>query len=316
MAREWSFITNPFLNATAGSYPNARKISIFHDTALANGASDPFLGPIYTAYHPLHTAFMTAYNAWVSQGHVQIGETLSLSQLIVLLKGTKINLWDVGIQNVYNKKTSQYVTLLPHKRIPFQHGTQDELIEAVQSLSTNLTGITALASVKTDVDNFLNQLNTANNTQKSGKQSKATHSVLLENERIAICNAQYANLGSMINHFSATPENIADYFDVATIRAGAQVHFTGHLKPLHIHNICKHTFGVNDEITIKNDSAIALHVYLASAKNLPAPTGAHSIAANTKETVKAGQLGNVLDTFLLISNPDAHVTAHWELTID
>lgn len=316
MTRDWHFEINPFLVATRDSYPNARKISIFHDTALANVSTDPFFGPIYTAYHPLHTAFMTAYDAWVSQGHVQIGETLNLDQLLSLLLSSKISQWDVAIQNVYTKKTPQYATLLPHHRVPFQNGTQDDRIEAVKSLSTNLTGITALASVKTDVDNFYNQLNTANTTQKSGKTSKTAHSGSLETSRINICNSQYATLGLLINHFSTAPENISTYFDVATVRSGSQVHFTGHLKPAHIHCVCKHTFALLDSITIHNESTVVLHVYSGLTKDTPAPVMAIPIAAGAKQTVKAGTLGNVADTYLIISNPDAHVTAHWELTID
>jgi hypothetical protein len=316
MEREWTYLRNPFLYATRDSYIVAMKISTFHDSALANVSTDPFFGPIYTAYHPLHTAYKTAYDAWISQGHTQIGETLNLEQLLRLLSGSKIDQWDVAIQNVYNKKTPQYAALLPHHRVPFQQGKQEERFEAVKSLSTNLTGIAALASVKTDVDNFYNQLNTANTTQKTGKTSKTIHSGSLENQRITICNSQYATLGTLINHFSTTPDNIAAYFDVVTVRSSNQVHFTGHLKPGHIHCVCKHTFALLDSITIHNESTIALHVYLGVAKDTPAPVMAVPVAAGVKEVVKAGTLGNIADTYLIISNPDAHVTAQWELTLD
>jgi hypothetical protein len=322
MAKEWNFLSNPFLHATDGSYINGMKISTFHDSALANVSTDQFFGPIYTDYHPRHMAYQTAYDAWVSQGTIQISETLNLSQLLSLLSGSKIDQWDVAIQNVYSKKTVQYAALLAHHRVPFQHGKQEEIIEAVKSLGTNLTGITALASVKTDVDNFYNQLTAANTTQKSGKQSKTVNIGSLETARIAICNSQYATLGLLINHFSTTPDNIAAYFDLDTIRTASQVHFTGHLKPLTQHCVCKHTFTAADSIKIKNKSSVALHVYLSSAVNAAvaktiAPVAQPVIvAANTTETVKATQLGDLSSTNLMISNPDAAVTAQWELTIE
>jgi hypothetical protein len=322
MIRDWHFQINPFLVVTRDSYPNARKISIFHDTALSYVSTDPFFGPIYTAYHPLHLAFMSAYNAWVSQGQVQISETLNLTQLLSLLSSSKISQWDVAIQNVYAKKSVQYAALLPHKSIPFHNGTQEDRIEAVLALSTNLTGISALASVKTDVDNFYNQLDAARNSQKSVKTSKTLNSSSLETQRIAICNSQYATLGLVINHFSTTPENISTYFDVVTVRSGNQVHFTGHLKPLTQHCVCKHTFTAADSIKIKNESSVALHVYLSSAVNAAVsktfiPVAQPVIvAANTTETVKAPQLGDISSTNLMISNPDANVTAHWTLTIE
>jgi hypothetical protein len=316
MAKEWSFLSNPFLHATENSYIKAMQISTFHDTALANVSTDPFFGPIYTAYHPLHLAYRTAYDAWVSQGHTQLSETLGLEQLLSLLLSSKIDQWDIAIQNVYNKKTTQYMALLPHHRVPFQNGKQEERIEAVKSLSTNLTGIAALASVKTDVDNFYNQLNTAHATQKTGKTSKTIHSTSLETSRINICNSQYATLGLLINHFSTVPDNIAAYFDLTTIRSNTQVHFTGHLKPLHVHTVCKHTFAATDSITIHNESTVPLHVYLAATKDAPATPSAIAVSAGVKETIKVAMLGNIADTYLIVSNPDAHVTAPWELTID
>jgi hypothetical protein len=322
MDKEWNFLRNPFLYATRDSYIDAMIISTFHDSALANVSTDQFFGPIYTAYHPLHTAYQTAYDAWVSQGTTQISETLNLSQLLSLLSGSKIDQWDVAIQNVYSKKTVQYAALLAHHRVPFQQGKQEEKIEAVKSLGTNLTGITALANVKTDVDNFYNQLIAANTTQKSSKQSKTVNSGSLETARIAICNSQYATLGLLMNHFSTTPEDIAAYFDLDTIRSASQVRFTGHLKPLTQHCVCKHTFTAADSIKVKNDSNVVLHVYLSSAVNAAvsktiAPVAQPVIVpANTTETVKASQLGDLSSTNLMISNPDANVTAHWTLTIE
>ena len=116
MIKDWKFLIDPFLVATRDSYIVAMKISTFHDSALANVSTDPFFGPLYTAYHPLHIAYKTAYDAWVSQGHTQMGETLNLDQLLRLLSGSKIDQWDVAIQNVYSKKTPQYMALLPHQQ--------------------------------------------------------------------------------------------------------------------------------------------------------------------------------------------------------
>ena len=319
MAKDWQYQINPFLVASNNSYIKAVRLSVFHDTALANVSTDAFFGPLYTAYHTQHLSYMTLYDSWVVQGHIQIGETLSLEQFLILLSGTKIAQWDVAIQNVYNNKTSQYATLLPHKRVPFHHGTQDERIEAVKALSTTLTGITALATTKTDVDNFYAQLNTAHNTQKSGKQSKSTHSTTLETQRINICNMQYANLGLLINHFSTAPQNISNYFDVATIRSSSQVDFMGHLKPLHSHNVCKHTFSPEDVITVKNTSTVALQLFLGLNKSTEAksilPTGIVTIGANSEQSIPASSLGDLTHTNLIIYNPDANITAEWEVSL-
>ena len=317
--KDWGFFSNPFLHSTEGSYISAMKISTHHDSALANVKTDTFFGPIYNNYHPLHLSYKGAYDAWVSQGDIQISETLNLNQLLSLLSGSKINQWDIAIQNVFTKTTPQYVALMAHHRVPFQSGKQEERIEAVQSLSTNLKGITALASVKTDVDNFLGQLNTANSTQKSGKTAKTTNSNTLENQRIAICNSQYATLGLLINHFSTTPNMAAPYFDLDTIRKSGQVDFTGHLKPLHSHNVCKHTFSPEDVITVKNTSTVALQLFLGLNKSTEAksilPTGIVTIGANSEQSIPASSLGDLTHTNLIIYNPDANITAEWEVIL-
>ena len=176
-----------------------------------------------------------------------------------------------------------------------------------------------MATIKTDVDNFYTQLNNAHNTQKSGKQSKATHSTTLETQRINICNMQYANLGLLINHFSTAPQNISNYFDVATIRSSSQVDFMGHLKPLHSHNVCKHTFSPEDFITVKNTSPVAVQLFLGLTKTTEAksilPTGIVTIGANSEQQIQASALGDLTHTNLIIYNPDENITAQWEVVL-
>lgn len=308
MTRLWNFQINPFLNATRDSNLNAMKISTFHDSALFALQTDRFFGPLYTAYHPIHTALKTAYDAWVAQEHTQGGQTLNLEQLFALLSNTRIDGWDITIQTVYNKKTPPYKALLPHHRVPFQSGSQVERIEAVRSLSTNLTGIAALASVKTAVDAFYTQLDAANTAQKASKTTTTTQSSAMETSRIAMCNAQYANLGTLITHFATTPEVISNYFDVQTIRHGSQVHFTGHVKPQSVHTILKHTFATTDTLKLENKGTTSLQFYLAQTKNATAPTTGITLRPAEQQTQPATHLGDILTaTYLIVYNPQTLV---------
>ena len=54
MAKDWQYQINPFLVASNNSYIKAVRLSVFHDTALANVSTDAFFGPLYTAYHTQH----------------------------------------------------------------------------------------------------------------------------------------------------------------------------------------------------------------------------------------------------------------------
>ena len=315
MKTPWSYTVNPFEMATNDSYAKALKISTFHYDALAGVQTDPFFSTLYTPIASLHTTLRAAYANYTAQQGAQMSKTLSLSQLLIMLMNTKAKQWDVAAQGAHPQGTAAYKNLFPHNRIPFQNGSQLERINAVKTLSLALTGDTALATTKTDVDNFYAQLDAANNAQKTSKSTTVINSDKVETARINVCVAMYANLGAMIQKFASTPEVIADYFDLATIRNGAQVDFTGHLKPLHSHYICKHTFGEADVISVKNMNDTPLKVYLALTKDAAIPATAFIVPANTIENVKAVQLGDISNTHLIISNPDANITAEWEVVL-
>lgn len=322
MEREWTHLINPFERSTEGSYKNALEISTWHDNALYGVHTDPFYGPLYTYFHPFHLAFYNAYTNLSQQRDEQSGKTLSLSQLISLLSSSKAKQWDVATQVVYPQGTAAYKNLFTHHRVPFQQGTQLERINAVKTLSQKLAGDAALATTLTDVNNFLTQLEAAESTLSTSKSVTPVTSGNVETARVNMCVAMFSNFGAMLQKFASTPESIASYFDIATIRSGSQVHFTGHLKPLTQHCVCKHTFAAADKIKVKNESTVALQVYLSSAvnattaKTIVPVVMPITVAANTTETINASQLGNLSSTNLMISNPDAHVIAQWEITIE
>ena len=319
MKTPWSYTINPFETATNDSYTKALKISTYHYDALAGVQTDPFFGPLYTTFASLHTTLRTNYSNFTAQQGAQMSKTLSVNQFLDMLSNTKVKQWDVAAQVAHPQGTAAYKNLFPHFRVPFQQGTQLERINAVKTLSLALTGDTALATTKTDVDNFFTQLDGANNTQKSSKSATASNSDKVETARINVCVAMYANLGAMIQKFASTPEVIADYFDLASIRNGSQIDFTGHLKPLHSHNVCKHTFSPEDIITVKNTSPVALQLFLGLTKSTEAksilPTGIVTIGANSEQTVQASALGDLTHTNLIIYNPDANITAQWEVVL-
>ena len=304
MKRPWIFLLNPFTAATDQSYRMAVRISTYHDSALHAAVADAYISDLYDIYHPIHEAQMTVYNTWVSQGGLQQGDTLNLRQLLRLLSNSKINFWDASISLVYAPDTPTYKGLFPNGHAPFQQGTQTERMAAVAALIDSIGTDAALATIKTNVVAFNTQLITANTDQKGSISITKTLSDAVDAARITMCIAQYANLGSMMNHWANATDNIEQYFDLEAIRKGQQVFFTNSVKATKIKFIVKHTFADADRLRITNTGDVNLKFYLADSKTAPAPVTAITVDAGEIREVTAPELGNIANAFLLVYNPD------------
>ena len=313
--RPWIYTTNPIDKACDRSFINALQMSNYHDSALASVKTDTFFTGLYGTYHPIHVAFKNAYDNWKTQGGNQQGETLNLKQLLQLLSHNKIQTWDIKIQNIYPQSTPQYKRLLPNHRAPFQNGLQTERIHAVQSLSKAIGADTALAAVKADIDNFYTQLDTVHVNQKSTLVTTKSQSSALDTARVAMCNAQYANLGALIQRFAASPEKIEQYFDQKALRHATQVLFTGNLKANIIHTIVKHTFSETDEIYLSNTGVAPLEFYLAENKSEKPGTSIYKLAPATSQTIPETTLGKLTNTYVTVYNPDANLVGEYEIEI-
>ena len=202
----WFYLINPIINATDGNYHKALKISTYHDGALFAGIADPFIAAIYATYHPIHLAYVAAFNAWEAQGGAKEGETLNLTQLLKLLSNTKIVNWDIDIMPIYKPNTPKYKALLPNGHAPFQKGKQDDRIESVKALSIAMGTDPLLATIKADVVLTYNQLSHANTDQKGSKSQTGTLSDKVEEARVNMSVAQYSDLGSFIAEYAANTD--------------------------------------------------------------------------------------------------------------
>ncbi len=312
--RAWSFTQNPFLNATINSLRIAVRISNTHLAALTKFAGDPFFDALIAFYAPLDAALNTAVTAIKEAGGEQQGSTVNLNQLYNLLSSSRIRQWDITIQGVYELGTPQYKALLPHRRTPFQVGTQTERLIAVQTLSMAIGSDAQLAAVKTGVDNFYKQLSDALSGQKGDVQGGGILSKQAEAARVAMCIGQYADLGALMQNYAATPDMITSFFDMI-IRSGAQVLFTGDDKPQEHKNILKHTFAAADMLSLENDGVTDQQFYLANSKTAAPDKAVVTVTAGQKLSIAASQLGDVTNTFLNVYNPDELIKAsgRWSL---
>ena len=264
----WHYLINQFLNATATSFKKALKLSNYHDAMLKKAMDsnpDPDWALLYNRYHPLHLLFVAAYNDWKLAGGTQGGQSLNITQLLTLLI-TKINKWDIQVQNVFEKNTTGYKTLFPNGHYPFNSGAIDTRVMAVNTLGAALT-LPAFAALKLEVDDFYSLLDGARDSHESAKGGTQEMSETLENKRKVIMTEQYRDLGFMINKGAENPNMIGPFFELNVLRNHLQVRFTGTLEDHENEAVLIHTFVADDIIRFKLTGTGSASFYLASSPN-------------------------------------------------
>ena len=311
----WQYLINPIDSATEGNYSKALKITNFHFGALLSGVGTPFILTMKNSYEPFHLDFVTKHDNWITQEGSQGGETLNLKQMLRLLMGTKARQWDVGIQNVYDIKTVKYKAIMPHRRKPFQNGKQDDMIAAIKSMSNAIGTDADLADVKDDADLFYTQINEILLGQKGSISHTSFLSQSVDAARVAMAVAQYGNLGTFIHEYRATPQLAATFFDLNRIRNPHQALFTKELQALIAYCICKHTFGREDEVEITNPNSFALKFYLVELKTNKIGELFYLSEPGTKRRIKAAEMGDLSDKFVMVYNPSEDVVGEWEFEL-
>lgn len=309
------YLVNVFLNSTKRSYFKALTLSQFHDAALLGASSDAYFAGLSAVYHPLHHDYVTKYSIWKMKFTTAKSKTNILYQLIKELSSTKIDNWDIAVQNIYNHKTTQYKALFSNGRKPFQTGKITNRIGAIKNLSDMMDGDAALATIKADVDAFWILIKDAAKEQKTAISERNVAKNNLEDARILICEEMYANLGSLISKYKKTPEKAGDYFDLNTLRITAQTHYTKLIKSLKIYKICKHTFKEGDKINIYNNGLTDLIFYIAQHKEDKPTETSFTIASGEEKEIPVSLLGDITNKLLMAYNPDENETGEFELDI-
>ena len=267
MEKQWHYLVNQFLNATFENFKKALKLSNYHDARLKkkmdDNPGDPDFATLYNRYHILHLAYVDAYNQWKLSGGVQGGQTLNMTQLLLLLI-TKINKWEGKVSGEFEKTSVEYKTLFPNGKYPFNSGAMDTRIAAVLTLGSALTPYGALAAVKADVDAFYTLLDAARDTQEGAKGGTKDLSTVVEQNRVLTMTGQYQNLGFLMNKFAATPLVIAPFFELNILRNHLQVLFTGTLDANETEPVLIHTFVGDDELRVKLEGNNMAEMFLAS----------------------------------------------------
>ena len=302
--KTWFYCSNTFLNTTRNSYRACKKMCDYTLAALNAQPSDANIMAIYTAFKPSVDAFNDAYVAWTAQLGSQKGKTSALFVALKNLRRAKIKEWDIKIQNDYFPTSSEYVSILPNRRKSFQQGSQEDKMNAVQQLSTALTGIVPLATVKTDVDMFYSALKTAYDVQKTNIGGTGITSDALESARKAVCIELYAVLAQLMLYYKNTPNHVESYFDLETIRNHEQIIYNGSVAKNTSKLAITHTFLAGEQVRLVNKSTAVLQVALCATASSGIGTPMVALAPNQDVIVAVEALGNVANRFLMVENLD------------
>lgn len=217
----WIHVINPFEVATAKSRRKMLILISDHTSRLQNGLANPIINDLHVRTVPLKQDFSTKYSRWSQANGAWKGETKRVNADLKLLSGTLIENWDIRIQIIFPQGSPDYLTLLPRQRIPFQQGTMDETIQALQTLGLALAEYPlqpSLVVLRDEVVAFHTVLEGKRNVQQQKEQAVKDASAALEAARIVCAVMMFRNLGILIDTYPTLPNMITNYYQMNLLR--------------------------------------------------------------------------------------------------
>jgi hypothetical protein len=318
MKIQWIRLNNFFLTATVTSYRLAVRISKKHVSALqmAAAGADAFFVTMLGTYTPVHNALVTAYDNWLAQNGTQQSQTLSVEQLLRLLSGTKAENWMVAVKPLYGKTSIRFKQLFPALKKPFQAGSQQDRIDAVKAFSISIGSDAGLTALKTDVDAFYLLLNNAHTAQKGSITNTGNLSETVELARVAMCTAQLADYGGLLQKYASHPETAGNFFDEAALRNGAQVLFNHQVGKGKVNLVTKHSAAPGDKYSLENTSDVDLLFGYVLHKTDQPSTVSVLVPAQENIIVVASDLTNDLANNHYLVCYNASAVAVGEFTVE
>ncbi len=227
----WKFLINTFYSQTFNSFKSALSLTQDHLAKLTANEAQPDVLAIKTDYLPVHNGFVTSMNQLDSKLGIYHGKTQGFEEMLEELSKTKINLWRGKVFYIFPEGTTDAHAIFPNDRGPFQKGTYDQRVEAVEALSLTLATYATeadLVTLSTEVHSYYLNLTGARALQQSDEGSVETLRSNLREAHVLMCNGMYKNLGLLMAKYNSNPQRVADYFDLTLLRS------TGDQSPLSI----------------------------------------------------------------------------------
>lgn len=316
--KPWHYLVNSFQAATKENYKRADVVGLFTNNVL-NGVppGEADLVALKTYFQPKYAIYKATYEAWKALGGTEKGLTQSLKNVEELIN-EDVNDWEYTIMGTHKKGSPGYMTLFPNGISGLKRGTRGERITALNNFSTQLTQVGGLAPVKAEVDARITQLQGANMAQDETQGEQTTDSSAVEAARIVLCKNLYYVLGGLMMHYADTPDAIAGYFDLETLRAKPQTEFTGSINAGDTKFIVKRKLEADEDVRIRNTGEDELVFYFAPTKTTPltAQMAQQPVQPGADITVDAVALGaSATNVYLLVHNGPLFAEGHWTVEI-
>ncbi|MFN0199899.1 MAG: hypothetical protein ACKVTZ_00175 [Bacteroidia bacterium] len=280
----WSYLHNPFDNATKGSQ---KRLSILatdhHDKLLVESTTNAQIAALYQFFLPHYNHFKNIYQQTFSMDGIYQGNTQIVENLFAELSGKKIKQWDIWVQNVYLEGTPEYTMLFPNRRTPFQSGSYEARITNVKSLETTLALYPNLGNVLNDVTTTLQQLEAARTAQQGYEKQSSNLVKDIEDARVSLAKAMHYVFGGLLQLYYNELWRVETFYELKYLRATTSTK-TITMKSYKVNAGARLTLfdgQLTDEsyLTIKNTSGGELLVFTSANPTATAPLDALHLLA-------------------------------------
>ena len=189
-------------------------------------------------------------------------------------------------------------------------------MNAVSALSMSIGDDIKLQTTKAEIDAFDSLLKQAFQVQKTSIASSGNGSELLETSRITVAEQLYSLLGLLMDYYKKTPEKVANFFDLETIRNHQQSIFRAAVAPNTTVLALTHTFDVDEELIFINRGKTDLNLALLQESTYDIGIEFITIKTKSKQLIKLQDLADITTCrFLKVQNKDVNLAGAYTIEL-
>lgn len=327
-SQNWSYVQNPFDNATKRNFKKMLRLSTDHFDKLRDAAAtDVFIKQLYLEAVTAYDEFVQTYQDVITYKAAYQMHTRKLEEQMEFLSNDKIKRWDIQIQSVYLDTEFEYLALLPNNRTPFQKGAYELRINECFSLAAKLVNFPDLAHTQVAVLTFAQNIKNVRSEQQAAERKAADLSSQLEKNRIALAQAMQKAFSGLMYHFASEVEKVENFYELQYLRAANSTPKSeeeDELKPTDTaENSIAESAKValfadklkpDTEIIIENNSNVTLEAWTAENAQEAAPKRKLLISPQQSATCLARDFTTGHIKALILNNTD-NITGSYKVAI-
>lgn len=222
----WKYIRNQFATATEGSRKRMNTLLVDHLSKVNQGAltgapAAPLtavLQKIKARTEPVAAEFKDAYESWMLSRAQRRDATETYEYKFGPELQAKLQVWDITIQSNFRKRSPIYRTFFPHGHRAFTTGSFEQRMAVLAILRDVLGSYEHLSETRQAVADFYQSILELRKEQQQIDALVAIRATVLKARTEECAALLYGNLGLLMNALCQTPEAVANYFSLETLR--------------------------------------------------------------------------------------------------